>query len=270
MFILSDDAIKSATLAATSTASGFSVNNLKNDKRSSSWRSIAVTSQTITATWGSSQTVNTVGIAFANFLVGSTVRVRLFTNAADGSPVVDSGVKTIDFVYPPPAGFAANNLSSFAFGGGNYYSLQVTQASIKKLEVILVNPAGVDAFIEVSRIVAGLAFSPSIGAVLGANINFIDTSTVSKTDSGNTIMDRRPLSKVADLTLPALSATERASMQAIVRKNGSHTPVFVSAMHGAGSSDEVDFQIYGTFDNLSPMTLFSPGWNTYSMRINEI
>lgn len=270
MLILSDDAIKSATLTATSTASGFSVNNIKNDKRSSTWRSTAITSQTITATWASSQAVNMVGIAFANFLVGSTVRVRLFTNTGDASPVVDSGVKTIDFVYPPPSGFSANNLSSFAYGGGNYYSLQVTQSSIKKLEVIMVNPSGVDAFIEVSRIVAGAAFNPAIGARLGANIGMIDTSRVEKTDSGNTIMDRRPASKTADFTLPALSTSERATMQAIVRKNGIHTPVFISARESGDTSMERDFQIYGTFDDLSPMTLFSPGLNSYSMKIIEV
>src|SRR5690606_32202095 len=121
MYIINQDQIRNGALTATTTESGFSVNNLKKDTKSLTWRSTAVTSQTITATWGSAKSINAVGIAFANFYVGSTVQVKTYTNTGDGSPVVDSGVQTIDFIYLPPEGFTpSNSVLSFPYGGGNH------------------------------------------------------------------------------------------------------------------------------------------------------
>lgn len=270
MHIIANDVIKSSTLTASSTASGLSVNNLKTDLKSETWRSTSVSSQTITATWASAQVVNAVGIAFANFLVNSTVRVRLFANTGDLSPVSDSGIQAIPFVYAPPAGFAANNLSSFSYGGGNYYFTEIAQASIRKMEVIMSNPAGVDTFVEVSRIVAGREFNPEFGARLGAGVGFDDMTMAEKTDAGNTVIDRRPLSKVIDVELPSLSMDERATMQEITRRNGLHTPVFISGLPYGAVGARQDFSIYGTFQDLAPMVFYSPGLNSYSMRIKEI
>ncbi|MCW5597728.1 MAG: hypothetical protein KIT80_23300 [Chitinophagaceae bacterium] len=270
MHIIANDVIKSSTLTASSTASGFSVDNLKSDLKASTWRSTSVSSQTITATWASAQNVNAVGIAFANFLVNSTVRVRLFTNTGDLSPIQDSGIQTIAFVYAPPAGFLANNLSSFAYGGGNYHFTTITQASIRKMEVIMSNPAGTDSFVEVSRIVAGRSFNPEYGARLGASVGFTDMTLAEKTDAGNTVIDRRPVSKVIDVELPALSMDERATMQEIARRNGKHTPIFISGLTGGALGARQDFTIYGTFEDLAPMVFYNPNLNSYSMRIKEI
>jgi hypothetical protein len=272
MYILADDSIKSAaTLAVTSTAAGFAVDNLKNDKRAATWRSTAITSQTITATWSSPQTVDAVGVAFANFLIGSTLRVRLFTNVGDASPVVDSGIKTLGFVYPPPHGFTANNLASFAYGGGNYYFLKLVSSSIKKMEVMLTNPAGIDAFIEVSRIVAGAAYHVQYGMDFGGGVVLDDLTQTRRTDGGNTIVDRRPVSKSVSLDLSMLTPADRVAMQKIVRRNGLHTPVFISAYESAAdSSIRADFQIYGHFKDLSGLSLVSAAYSSIRLRVEEI
>lgn len=272
MLILADDVIKSAaTLTATSTAAGHAVDALRSDSKAETWRSTAVTSQTLTATWASGRVIDAVGIAFANFLTGSTVRVRLFTNTVDSIPVVDSGVQTIGFVYAPPAGFAANNLASFAYGGGNHYFLQVAQASVRKVEVILTKPAGVDGFIEVARLVAGRVFASELSASYGAGVGAEDASQVSQTDAGGTIVDRRPVSRVASFDLSALTHNERAGLQEIIRRNGRHTPVFVSAYQPAAiASLRADMMIYGYFDNLDMMRLNLPLYSGYGLRIREI
>lgn len=271
MHIIASDVIKSATLAATSTASGFLVDNLKNDKRSSTWRSTAIASQTITATWGSSQVVNAIGIAFANFLVDSTVQARLFTNTGDVSPVVDSGVQTISFVYPPPAGFDANNLASFAYGGGNYFFLPVTQSSIRKMEIVLTNPSGADAFIEMARIVAGEALEISSGMSFGSEVGIKELTRVDRTDAGNLIIDRRPVSKSISLDLSLMASSDRSAMQAIVRRNGAHTPVFISAYEAAANVPmKMDYQIYGNFMDLNGMVLDSAAYSSLRLKVEEI
>lgn len=271
MRMLAEDAVKNASLTASSTASGFSVENLKTDKRTSCWRSTAITSQTITAAWPAPQTINAVGIAFANFLVGSTVRARLFTNTGDGSPVVDSGVQTINFVYPPPAGFAANNMSSFAYGGGNYFFLPVTQASVRKLEIIVTSPAGVDAFIEMARLVAGQASQINSGMSFGSEVGIKDQSRVDRTDGGDTVIDRRPVSKTISLDLSLLTSAERAIVQTITRRNSVHTPVFISAYEKTiDSPTKMDYQIYGYLTGQRGISLESAVYSALKLSVEEI
>lgn len=271
MIILADDVIKLAsTLTATSTASGFSVNNLKNDRKSSAWRSTAITSQTITATWSAPVSINAVGVAFANLLVGSTLRARSFVNTGDSSPAADTGVQTVAFAYPPPQGFASNNWQSFAYGGGNDYFLQLPQINARKLELILTNPAGVDSFIDVARVVAGLSFGLEYAASYGAGIGLDDASEIARTDAGSTVIDRRPASRTAEFDLPAMSHAERATIQAIVRRNGRHTPIFFSAYQPGVASLRADMMIYGYFDDPDMMALTLPKYSSYRMRIREI
>lgn len=271
MILIPNDVIRLASLTASSTAAGHHVNNLAADTKSNSWRSTAVTSQTITATWSAPQTINAVGIAFANFLVGSTVRARLFTNTGDGSPVVDSGVQTINFVYPPPAGFAANNLSSFAYGGGNYFFLPVTQASVRKLEVIVTNPAGVDTFIEMARLVAGQASQINSGMSFGSEVGFKDQSRVDRTDGGDAVIDRRPVSKTISLDLSLLTSAERAIVQAIARRNSVHTPVFISAYEKTTDlPTKMDYQIYGYLTGQRGISLESAVYSALKLSVEEI
>lgn len=271
MYIIDRDQIRNGAITATSTAAGFSANNLKKDQKSSVWRSTDITAQTITATWAAAKTIDAVGIAFANFIVGSTVRVKLYTEAADVTPVADSGEKTVDFIYLPPDGFNSNNSSSFPYGGGNHFFIQVAQSSAKKMEVIMTNPAGVDSFIEVSRIVTAQA-SFFQNNLMEADISIEDSTDIKRTDGGNIIVNRKPIERKMRADLSAMSASERAAINQIIIRNGRHTPIFAAAHESASSSSlRADLRIYGYIENAGMMGILKPGYGHLSgMVITEI
>lgn len=259
-------------MTATTTESGFSVNNLKNNVKSLTWRSTAVSSQTITATWGASKSIDAVGIAFANFYVGSTVQVKTYTNAGDSSPAVDSGTQTIDFIYLPPEGFTpSNSVLSFPYGGGNHFFLPITQAWVKKMEIIMTNPASPDSFIEVSRIVTGKA-SVFTRNVTESDIDITDLSELKRTDSGNIVVNRKPVERRMRIDMTGMTASERAEITQIIKRNGRHTPIFVAAHESASSSSlRADLRIYGYIENAGMMGILKPGYGHLSgMVITEI
>lgn len=271
MYIIDRDQIRNAALTATTTESGFAVNNLKNNSKSLVWRSTAITAQTITATWGAAKIIDAVGIAFSNLIVGATIQIKLYTDTGDVTPVVDSGVKTVDFIYLPPDGFNSNSSSSFPYGGGNHFFIPVTQAVVKKMEIILTNAAGVDAFIEVSRIVTAQA-SVFTSNLIEADIGFEDRTEIKRTDSGNIVIDRRPVNRKLRVDLSGMSASERASLNQIIIRNGRYTPIFVAAHEGAADSSlRSDLRIYGYIDDAGMMSMLTASYSHLSgMVITEI
>lgn len=248
MSIISNDIIKTASLTASTTASGYSVNNLKNDKKSSVWRSTTITSQVITAIF-SNASCSAVGIAFANLIANSTIRVKFFTDTGGVTQVADSGVITVSAVHPPPAGFTSNNSLSFAYGGGNHFFVDLGAAyTIRRIDVTLNNPGGgTDAYIDVCRIVAGVADSVR-GMLYGAAIKMDDETKLSMTESGDVIVNRLPSRKIIDATV-ALLNTEIPAMMGIIRKVGAHTPVFVAGAESyTDDPSRSDFRCYGYID----------------------
>lgn len=253
MFIIANNAInRAATLTATTTAAGFDVGNIKTDRKSSVWRSTAVTSQTITATWTDSETISGLGLAFTNLIEDSTVQLKLYTNTGDPSPVYDSGVQDVDFSYDPPTGFSTIGLDSFAFGGGNYFSyLLSSMVTAKKLELILISPGNPDGFIEISRVVSGFAYTPTIGASYELPVNYLDNTEISITDAGDTIANRGTIKKTMSISLNVLKTMDKAGLTQVSLNRGRGLPVFASIYENSETPEEkLTHTIYGTFDTL--------------------
>ena len=120
--IIKNNITDTATIAATSTASGFSVDNLKSDAKTSVWRSTDLAVQTLTLIWATAQVIDSVAMAFTNLISGSTVRIKLFAETGDAVPLLDTGELLVEYSYPPPAGFSTVGLASFPYGGGVYFS----------------------------------------------------------------------------------------------------------------------------------------------------
>lgn len=248
MSIISNDIIKTASLTASTTAAGYSVNNLKNDKKSSVWRSTTITSQVITAIFSNSS-CSAVGIAFANLIANSTIRVQFFSDTGGVTQVADSGVITISAVHPPPAGFTSNNAPSFAYGGGNHFFVDLGATyTIRRIDVTLNNPGGgTDAFIDVCRIVAGVADKVR-GMLYGASVKMDDETQLNISESGDVIVNRLPSRKIIDATV-ALLDTEIPAMMGIIRKVGAHTPVFVAGAESyTDDPSRSDLRCYGYID----------------------
>jgi hypothetical protein len=169
-FIADNRLYDAATLSATSTAAGFDVDNLQVDQKTKVWRSTGLSTQTITITWTDPENISAVGIAFSNLTRGASVCTKLYTNVADGTPVFDTNEESVDYAYGPPKGFNTIGLIAFSFGGGTYFSSLFETQRVKKMEILVDNPSNPDGYIEISKIVTGKAFTPTIGARYGAAV----------------------------------------------------------------------------------------------------
>lgn len=272
MLILENDVIQKATASsATTTAAGFSVDNLKTDLKHSTWRSTSINQNNLVFSWTVPQEIGGVALAFTNLIKGAEIQVFLYAASGDAVPVFDSGVVEVKSTQPPPAGFDANNLKSFAYGGGCHFLIKTTPGAYEKLAINITNKVGVDSFIEVSRVIAGQLHD--FGACVGYNIGsgFEDGSSVARTDAGSVVVDRRPVSRVLDVPVIGLSNSDRIQIQNIVRRNGKHTPVFVSAFpQTSRDALKSDLHIYGYFSEVDLMRIVSYCRSGFSFRIQEI
>ena len=88
--IIYNNIADSATVTASNTASGFSVDNLKNNQKTSVHRT---TDNTVvyTLTWTTSQYVSCVALPATNLKAGATVRVQLYSEIDSPNVLTDTG-----------------------------------------------------------------------------------------------------------------------------------------------------------------------------------
>ena len=250
-FIANNRIDDAATLAATSTAAGFDVDNLKLDEKTKVWRSTGLSTQTITITWTDPENISAVGIAFSNLTRGATVRSKLYTNVADGSPIFDTSDESVDYSYGPPKGFSTIGLAAFSYGGGTYFSSLFETVQIKKMEILVDNPANPDGYIEISKIVIGKAFTPTIGARYGAAVGHDDRTQSVRTDAGNLVTNRDTMNKILPFTLGILYPDDRRELVEMIRRNGLANPVFLSLYENSVNPEERQSHIiYGVLNEL--------------------
>jgi len=271
MFIIAANAVQTASLSATTTASGFDVNNIANDFKSSGWRSTATTAQTITFTWGSGQTVSGLGIGFSNLMAGSTVQLKVYTLVGDGSPVYDTGALDVSFSYDAPKGFSTIGLTSYAFGGGSYFSTLFATQTLEKAELIVTSAGNPDGYIEISNVVLGNAFTPERGASFGAQISQEDNTSSVRSDGGDPIIDRGTKNKLITFNLGSLTQTDKQVLDGITRRNGTSDPVFLSAHQNDNSAEGVvSYTILGRFKESPSIINFSYELHSSQIQITEI
>lgn len=268
--IIRNNVTDTATITATSTASGFAVNNLKADAKTSVWRSTSLAVQTLTLTWATAQVIDSVAMAFTNLVSGSTVRIKLFAETADSVPLLDTGKVVNEYAYPPPAGFSSIGLSSFPYGGGAYLSAFFTAQICKKITIevdssdlrgwitsfydwyfapsILTNP---DGYVEISRLICGKSWRPEINCAYGLPIGTTDSSESARTDSGNLIIDRRTVHKTISLNMDFMTELDKRNLSELIRTVNKNKPVFLSVFPGSGWDQEQAGQIYGILDDVA-------------------
>jgi len=267
IYFIGENHTDSASLTATTTASGFDVDYLQQDIKSRVWRSTATTSQTITATWGTAVDISAVALAFTNLSAGSTVQIKLYTNSGDGSPVYDSGTLSVDFAYDPPTGFTTIGLAAFAYGSGTYFSSLFALQTVEKMEVIIVSSGNTDGYIEVSRLICGEAYTPQVGASYGAQISYEDSSQKILTDSGDVFIHRGTVKKSLSFNLGFMSPVDKYGISNLIKNRGASGPVFVSMYENSTNPEErQSFMAYGTFDQI-PATAIS-NLNIYNANVS--
>lgn len=251
--IIFDNAADRATVAASTTASGSSVQNVQNDYKTVAHRSNGP-SVTYTLTWASAQSIGGLHLQ-GNYTADATIRVRLYSDAAGTTLVADSGVQYAcpgldlgmwDWTQPL-------NANAFAFGGISKTSVWFpAHHSVRRAVIDVVdtnNPAG---YIDTARIVAGGFWSPEYNAGYGVEVSSNDTSTSSRNDSGDLLATRGTKHDVLKFSLENMPETDRGRLMQLLRNVGTAKNFFISLVPDSTSPVRVqDYMVYGNRSNAS-------------------
>ena len=266
--IIHHNAADLAAISASSQSGALSVTNLLTDIKSEVWRSTG-THATLSAVFPLTSLIAAVALPFCNLSSAATLRVRGYALAADAVPAFDTGAVQACAHQPLGAwdwGLEPLGVNAFSYGGGAYGRIWFAPAWVEKLEIDIddaLNPAG---YIEASRLLAGMYWSPESNADYGASLTADDASQHYRNEGGDLLTNVGPRSRKLALSLTAMSPPDRSKLMAILRGNGKSRPVFISLF--PESDDpllEQDHQVYGKLPDAAAVA--TPQFERYSTSI---
>lgn len=224
---------RALTLTANSTVSAsYPVTNIQKDTKAFAHRTaVSTTAVQIEATFTLAETFNFIWL-LGNYSPSATVRVRIYTNSGDATPVLDTGALS---ACPASAvtlrGFtAAQAASAYAYGGGQRARLFFTQTSGKWIVINISDASGLQGYVETSRIVCGKYWSPQINPEFGVGLTYMDASehkTTAASDLRTTIGTRKRKLK---FNLRKLREVDRSQVIDLFTSNGKGYPFWASVL----------------------------------------
>ena len=247
--VIFNNAADRASLSASTTSGNLSVSNLKRDIKSAVWRATS-TSANITAIWSTGETISGVALPFCNLTSGATIRVRGYVDTTTSTTIFDTGMVAACIGVALGLGSWGSDslgVNAFSYGGGAYARAWITNpATVKKLVIDIVDTNNTAGYIEVSRLICGQYWEPSIGPEQGATMTVVDTSKHYRTEAGDLMTDVGTRHRKQTFSLPSLDSTDRAKMWDILWGNGISRPIFISMYpNNADSRLEQSHQLYG-------------------------
>lgn len=263
---------RTASLAASSAATGYPVTNLTVDVKSLVHRATG-TSVTYTATWATPETIGVVALPFCNLSPTATMRVRVYSDTAGTALVYDSG--TVNACPAPavvlPSFTPAQASSAYAYGGGACARCWFSPVMCGKLIVDVTDASNVQGYVEASRLFVANWWAPSYNADVGANLTFASTSTQVRSDGGDLYTNIGPRMRKLAFKLSNLPQLDRAGLAGVMRATGLSTPLLVSVFPGdADASLERDYTIYGKLSQFSVMTLGTVNTTSLPIEVDEM
>jgi hypothetical protein len=262
--ILYNNVADSATITASTTASGFAASNMQNAQKTSVHRSTGTT-VTYTLTWATGQKINGIALPATNLPGSDTIQVSLFTNIGDSVPVAgitntaSSGRSTL-----LQNGATTTDYTQFSFGGATKTSGWFPLVyQIKRIDITLTT-TGVNQ-IDCARIVCGEYWEPTRQVDKGIELGFTDQSEIITTRSGNTYVDRKPIVETMNFQLQYLSESDRQQFMKIMRSWGSTGLVYVCVFPD-NTNPELT-QAYSIYGRLQSNALQYQFFNYYSSNV---
>ena len=258
--IIYNNIADSATISASSTASGFSAANLKTTQKTSVHRSTTGT-VTYTLTWTSAQNISAVALPATNLTAAATIRVQLFAETTDTEVIGDTGTLTAcrDRVIELHGNISTPTYKDFGFGGATKTSVWLNRTYIaKKVVITLTNSTAIDC----ARIVCGTYWESTRQASNGITLDFSDSSEVTTTRSGNTYVDRKPITDNISLDLAYISDVDRRELLKIMRSWGSNGLVYLCvfpdntnpeltqsySIYGRSQNNNIQYQLHSLYN----------------------
>jgi len=269
--IINTNLAKTATLTATTSAGSLVASNMQTDIKSQIWRSTANTGQTITATLTAQEFVNAVVLPFCSLTSQATMQIKLYTNAVDTTPVLDTGAvlccENVAFdVFD--WGNAPLGVNAYSISGDTYARVYFTTNLCAKIEVIINDSTNANAYIDIGCLVIGNYWQPEYNISYGATINPTDTSISTRVESGDNILTAGTKSRALNMNIEWLTPTNRDSSYNLLMQT--KAPVFVSMYpEVTDSSLEQQGQIYGYCNDTRIGNAFYNTHNT-SLTVEEL
>lgn len=246
-----------STLTASSEAGSLVVTNLLTELKSEVWRSTSTTAS-ITVTWTSLKAISFVGLPFCNLTPTATVRVRLYSDTAGTTLVLDTGaiaacpaqmLNSMDVGLPTPG------VNNFGYGGGNYADLWFTQTNARRMVVDIVDTSNTSGYVECARLVCGAYWSPTINpSYENVKLSMVEMSKHERSDAGDLFTDRGPMCKTLSVTLQFMPEADRDVFWRITRGNGMSRPIYISiAPDATNVLEEQMYQVYGKLSRQSEL-----------------
>jgi len=261
------------SLTASSEAGTLVATNLVADLKSKVWRG-ATLSETLTVTWATTQTIRMVALPFCNLSATATIRVQLYTNVGDATPILDTGaVLSNAYTVFDQIGWGAAppGVNSFYYGGGTYATVWFALQSVTKAVISIVDTGSANAYVEASRLVIGDYWTPLLNFDHGAKLELVDNSKHQRTESGDLVSSRGIRYKKLTMQFSYMQAADRTQMLAIIQANGKHTPMFLSMFPESTDLQEAQmYQIYGKQPTLSGLRRVRSGRDTGSLVLEEL
>jgi len=260
--ILYNNVADSATITASTTASGFAASNVQNAQKTSVHRS-AGGSATYTLTWTTAQAINGIALPATNLKGSDTILVQLFTESTDVTAVasVASTTACLGRGILLQSGATSTDYTQFSFGGATKTSVWFTSTySVKKVQITLTSIDGSQ--IDCARIICGQYWEPTRQVDKGIELGFTDQSEVITTRSGNTYVDRKPIVETMNFQLQYLGEADRQQFMKIMRSWGSTGLVYVCVFPD-NTNPELT-QAYSIYGRLQANALQYQLFNYYS------
>jgi hypothetical protein len=254
-----------ATITASSTAGSLVASNLAGNIKSTPWRSGAGTTPSLTVTFASTKQVSCVSLPFTNLTANATMRVRLYTLAADANPVLDSGYKNCTY------GFQGNpvGVNSFAYAGAASATVWTTPTNCMKVVIDFADATNPLNYIEASCLVVGNYWSPSNNAEYDPQLTLEDRTENIRTDAGDLRSDRGTMNKTLSFNIPYMTTVERNQFWNVM-KSGKYSPILVSLIPESSDAEDQLYTIYGKMTNSSAVTYKYFNQHATQMEIEEI
>lgn len=216
-------------------------------------------SVTYTITLAASSQISGVILPFCNLTSTATITVALNTGLNTGAVLACPWQSSATTYGTIPTG-----ANGYAYGRGTYARVWFTPTTCASLTVTITDTSNTDGYIELSRIVVGNYWSPTYNTEFGLSYTPKDTTTVERTEAGDSITNRGIRYGSINFNMNWLTPTDRTNLTNILKGGGIHNPVLVSLFpdNSVDWGKEGLFMLYGRFTQLGGIS--HPMYSMYS------
>jgi hypothetical protein len=239
--------------------------NLKEASRSLVARSVnSPNTQTITGSLVSTEGVNCFVIGNHNFNVGTSYRVKLYTDSALTTKLYDSDIITL----------TADNAATDTTGGIQYnlplwfdtvfgvstFVLDITNSSSNPMP-----------YFQYNRLFIGKAIIMNIGASLGHNLYWKENTLQYRTEAGTLRSDSITASKIIEFSLNTVAESERSILQRALSVVGKRKDFFISLFPDACEvATQLDYSGIVKMTKVPRFAEFAPSFYSSKYTVEEI